>query len=187
MSRYTKVKILKKIFVVMVMLAISAFQQQKGPSAEHKIKAIFLFNFAQFVVWPEEAFSSPQAPIIIGILGDDPFGSYLNETVKGEKVGTHPLTVKRFSKAEEATESHILFINTSRSDKLSEILPMLKGHHILTVGDTPGFAKTGGIIRFVSENNKIRIRINLDVAKQEELSISSKLLRLAEITSSASN
>jgi hypothetical protein len=58
----------------------------------------------------------------------------------------------------------------------------LKGRSILTVGDTEGFAEDGGIIRFVTEKNRIRFRINVDAAEAAHLVISSKLLRLAEAT-----
>lgn len=55
-------------------------EKLRGP--EYQVKAVFLFNFAQFVTWPSQP---ADAPLVIGILGDDPFGSYLDETVRGEK------------------------------------------------------------------------------------------------------
>jgi len=156
-------------------------QVQPLPSKEYSVKAVFLFNFAQFVEWPSEAFPSGQTPLIIGILGDDPFGTYLDETVRGEKVNNRPLVVRRFHRVDEITTCHVLFISRSELTRLGQILGDLKGRNVLTVGDANNFALEGGVIQLVTEKNKIRMRINLDAAKAADLRISSKLLRPAEI------
>ena len=117
-------------------------------SRETAIKAVFLFNFAQFVDWPPSAFPSPDSPFVIGVLGDDPFGAFLDATVKGEKVKGHPLLVRRFHQVDEATGCHILFISASESDRFEHDFSALKDRAILTVGDAEGFAQRGGIIRF---------------------------------------
>src|ERR1700758_4217756 len=66
------------------------------PTPEYQVKAVFLFNLAQFVDWPSKAFADPAAPLIIGVLGEDPFGSYLDETLRGETVRNHPLVLQRY-------------------------------------------------------------------------------------------
>jgi hypothetical protein len=154
---------------------------QTPTSAEYKVKAVFLFNFAQFVEWPANAFRDAQAPLVIGVLGEDPFGTYLDEAVKGEKIGTRPLVVRRFSRVGDITDCHILFISRSESAQLDKIIAGLKGRSLLTVGDTDTFIRKGGVVRFVTENNKIRLRINVEAAKASDLTISSKLLRPATI------
>jgi len=156
-------------------------QGQALPSKEYSVKALFVCNFAQFDQWPRDAFPSGQSPLVIGILGDDPFGAYLDETVRGEKVNNHPLVVRRFRRVEDITMCHVLFISRSEMSRLEQILNGLKGRNVLTVGDANGFAVEGGVIQFVTEKNKIRMRINLGAAKAAELTISSKLLRPAEI------
>jgi hypothetical protein len=150
-------------------------------SREYEIKTVFLFNFAQFVDWPPEAFASPQAPLIIGVLGDDPFDGYLDETVRGEKVNNRPFVVQRYHRVEDIDVCHVLFIGRTGPRQLAHIMAALKGRSILTVGDMEGFAQDGGIIRFVTENHRIRFRIDVDTAQAAHLIISSKLLRLAEI------
>lgn len=145
------------------------------------MKAAFLFNFAQFVEWPTNAFSNPQTPLVIGIIGDDPFGATLDEIVRGENVNGHPLVIQRFRQVEEIKTCHILFINSSEKNRAMEIIGQLKGRSVLTVGDTEGFATNGGMIRFVTEKNKIRFRVNLEAAKAANLTISSKLLKAAGI------
>jgi hypothetical protein len=148
---------------------------------EYEVKAAFLYNFVQFVEWPADAFSDAQSPVVIGILGDDPFGASLDDIVRDEKVNNRPLVIRHYQRVEDIKDCQILFISQSENRRLEEILAGLKDRSILTVGDTDGFARRGGMIRFVTENNKIRFRINVKAAKTANLTISSKLLRLAEI------
>lgn len=150
------------------------------PSKEYQVKAVFLFNFTQFVEWPTDSFQDPTSPLVICIIGEDPFGSYLEKIIDGEKVAQHPLTIKHVSSIEEIKDSHILFINTT-GNQMKEILSSVKGQHILTVSDANNFAKNGGVIRMYTEERKIKIRINLTAAKANQLTISSKLLRIADI------
>ncbi|MBV9986939.1 MAG: YfiR family protein [Chitinophagaceae bacterium] len=166
--------------VAAFMLVAGAPDAQAQASREGAIKAVFLFNFSQFVEWPQQTFSSPSAPFVIGILGDDPFGPYLDETIEGEKVNGHKLVVQRFRDVKDIKSCHILFINQRDAD-YRDLLGALAGHNILTVSDGRGFTRSGGMVRFSTENNKIKLEINPDAAKQEGLVISSKLLRIATI------
>src|SRR5712664_2499243 len=120
---------------------------QTPASPEYQLKAVFLFNFAQFVEWPPTAFPEAQTPLVIGVLGEDPFGPYLDETVRGEKVNNRPLVVQRFRRGAEIRTCHVLFISRSESDRLEQILTSLRGRSILTVGDFEDFALRGGMIQ----------------------------------------
>lgn len=157
------------------------FSAETVSPLEYQLKAVFLFNFAQFVDWPPEAFPEAQTPLVIGVLGQDPFGTYLDETVRGEKVNHRPLAVQRYRRAEDVKACHILFISRSESNLLEQTVATLNNRSILTVSDAEGFARRGVMIRFVTEKNKIRLKINVEAAKAAHLTISSKLLRPAEI------
>jgi len=146
-----------------------------------QVEAVFLFNFTQFVDWPPQAFAGPSSPIVIGVLGSDPFGASLDEVVRGETVNGHPLVVHRAQHIEELADSQILFISRSERARLASILAALKGRNILTVSDLEGFASEGGMIRFVLMENKVRLRVNLEATKAAGLTLSSKLLRVAQI------
>ncbi|MFI5141042.1 MAG: YfiR family protein [Bacteroidia bacterium] len=148
---------------------------------EYQVKAAFLFNFSQFVEWPSQTFSNPESRAVIGVLGKDPFGTYLEETIVGETINKHPLVIQHFNNVDEITNCQILFINISDKKELRLILEKLKGRNILTVSDANGFAKLGGMVRFYINDDKINIQINHEAAKEENLVISSKLLKLAEI------
>ena len=147
------------------------------PSAEYKLKAVFLFNFAQFVEWPARAFPEPTAPLVIGVLGDDPFGAYLDDLVNDEKIGDRPLIVRRYKRTEDIAECHIVFICRSEAKDLGKIVTRLKDRSLLTVSDADTFTRQGGMVRFALENGKIRLRINVEAAKACDLTISSKILR----------
>ena len=146
-----------------------------------QVEAVFLFNFSQFVDWPAQAFPQPDSPIVIGVLGSDPFDGTLDEVVRGEMVKGRPLLVRRFQRVEQLTDCHILFISRSERPRLEPIVQMLKGRSILTVSDLDEFATQGGVIGFVLTDNKIRLRVNLQAAKEAGLTLSSKLLRPAQI------
>jgi hypothetical protein len=154
---------------------------QSSPDPEYQLKAVFLFNFAQFVEWPASAFPGPATPLVIGVLGEDPFGPYLDETVRGETVNDRPLVVRRYRSVEEITTCHILFISRREERRLKGILDSLRGRSVLTVSDADRFATRGGMIRFVTDHHRIRFRINLEAARAASLTLSSKLLRPAEI------
>ncbi len=177
MSRNT---LLKNAGVLIICLFTSISIAQNSSSNAEKIKAVFIFNFTQFVDWPSSSFSSPEAPFIIGIAGKNLFGSYLEETVMGEKVGTHPIIIKYFDEEKEITNCHILYINYSDDRRIKELLSFIVTHEILSVSDAPNFNKLGGIVRFYTEQNKIRLQINTNAAKTAQLNISSKLLSVAK-------
>jgi hypothetical protein len=148
---------------------------------EYQVEAVFVFNFAHFVEWPPQEFASPTEPFIIGILGSDPFGGRLDEAVRGEQINGHPLAIRRYRNTADIEHCQILFIDRSESARLEQILAALIGRSMLTVSEAEGAAERGIMIQFATENNRIRLRINVESARAAGLTISSKLLRPAEI------
>jgi len=148
---------------------------------EYQIKAVFLYNFVQFVEWPASVFAEPELPFVIGVLGDNPFGDALHEVVSGETVGARSIEVRYYERIADIDTCHILFISQSEVGHLSTILTALGKRPILTVGDTAEFARRGGMIRFIKEQNRIRLRINIQATKDAGLVVSSKLLRAADL------
>lgn len=167
--------------VVLGLVAASASLRGQRKFDEREIKATFLFNFAQFVEWPAASFADPQAPLVIGVLGDDPFDAVLDAVVRGEVIKNRPLVVTRFRRVEDIATCQVLFVSPSEAPRYPRISEALQGRAILTVGDTDGFVTSGGMIRFITDKNHVRLRINLDVARAAGLTISSQLLRAAEV------
>jgi hypothetical protein len=154
---------------------------QGRPAGEYQVKAVFLYHFAQFVQWPPESFPDKDSPLVLGILGRDPFDSHLEEVVRGETIGSRPLQVARFDRVEQVGNCHLLFISASETPRLEAILAALRNRRILTVGESEGFCRMGGMVAFLTRGGKIRLRINLEALQAAGLAMSSKLLRLAEI------
>ena len=149
--------------------------------SEYQVKAAFLYNFARFVEWPADAFPDARTPILLGILGDDPFGGALEQTVKGKTVNGRELVLRRLTRVEDLKGFHMLFVSSSEARHLPQILESLRGKCVLTVGETEGFAQAGGVINFTLEENKVHFEINLNTAERAHLKISSKLLALAKV------
>jgi hypothetical protein len=165
---------------LLLIISITCFSQPKV-SREYHIKAVFLYHFAMFVEWPASSLGSAETPFVIGILGDDPFRSVIDETVSGEKIKGHPIIIQRYKNVHEVKNCHILYISAREAPKLNEILFAIKNRHILTVSDMANFTGVGGIIRFMTRDNKIRLQINSAAAKAADLTISSKLLNVADV------
>ena len=167
------------MFIFFILVSGQSANAQRA--AEYQVKAVFLFNFTRFVDWPATSFENANSPFVIGILGNDPFGNYIDEAVNGESTGQHPIIIKRYKTIKDIDNCHILFISSSEIEQIKPMLVELKERKILTVSDATNFASLGGIIGFFMENNKIRMQINTDAAKAASLSISSKLLSVAKI------
>jgi len=176
--------LLKRLATIMLLL-FAAPLLRAAALQEYQVKAVFLFNFTQFVDWPPATFADSSDPIVICVLGEDPFGRYLDDAVRGERVASRALSVRRIERAEEAAHCQILFISQSESARLDTILQHARGSRALTVSDARGFGERGGMVGFVTEDNRVRLRINLEAARAAGLTISSKLLRVAELVGAA--
>jgi hypothetical protein len=153
-----------------------------GQVDEYQMKAAFLYNFAKFVEWPPHALKNPNESVVICVLGEDPFGKLLDDTVQGKTIEGHPLQLRRITETNQATGCHVVFVSVSERRRLSAILGALSATGVLTVGETEGFAALGGIINFKLENERrVRFEVNLNAAREANLKLSSKLLSLALI------
>jgi YfiR/HmsC-like len=174
-----------RIFIALMLLAPGrAFlraQTNSERAGEYQVKAAFLYNFAKFVEWPPDALPNEHSPIVIGILGEDPFGRVLDQAVLGKNINGHELQIARAKSLEELKGCQIIFISSSERKRLLEILATLRGADVLTVGEAEGFAPSGGIIQLVLRDNRVRLMVNVEAAERARLKISSKLLALAEI------
>jgi hypothetical protein len=151
------------------------------PSGEYQVKAVFLFNFVQFVEWPASAHASSSSPIVIGIAGEDPFRGVLDDTVRGEKVNGRALEVRRLAGNQDWAGCHLLFIGRSEKERAVELVRELQGQPVLCVGEMEGFAERGGVVNFFMADRKVRFEVNPRAAAQQGLKISSRLLQLGRV------
>lgn len=138
---------------------------------EYQVKAAFLFNFLKFVEWPPAA---PDAPWVIGVLGHDPFGETLEWTVRGKFVNGRKVAVRRYNKASDVKDCNILFLGRDYDERSG--IPTQPG--LLTVGESSGFLKAGGIVSFYIEENRVRFEIRPESARAAGLRVSPQLLKL---------
>jgi hypothetical protein len=148
-------------------------------SSEYLLKAAYLYNFAMFVEWPSDAFRTPDQPIVIGILGTDPFGPALDQIVENKRIRNRRIVIERLHAAQDPKHCHILFITAAEGTRAGEIALQLQGRPVLVVDDGITGRRRGSAVDFVVENNKVGFAINIDVVKRHRLTISSKMLGVA--------
>jgi len=168
------------VVVAVVAGGFAAGTSQTPTALEYEIKAVFLMNFARYVEWPAQ---SPQAdvkrPIVVGVLGRDPFGTTLDEALRDRTVQGRPLVARRYRKPEEIDLCHVLFVSPSADGREPGVLKIMEKSAVLTVTDE-GRAGTGeGIIHFSMEGQKVRFAVDLQAAQRSGLRISSQLLKIA--------
>ena len=144
---------------------------------EYRLKAAVLYNLTKFVEWPDESFPAATSPFVICILGIDPFGTALDESLPSRPGGGRAVVARRIADVE--TGCHILFIADSEVRRLPSILDKLRGASVLTVGEVTGFVDRGGVIGLVTEDDRVRFEINADAAAKARLKISARLMTLA--------
>lgn len=172
-----------KTIAATISLALLLAPHQIAAPAQsvYALKAAFLYNLCRFVDWPDSAFASPNEPLIIGIAGDDPFGSLLSETIKGKKYNSRPIRIDHFRAPGEIKHCHLLFISRANARRFHPILAAVAGKSVLTVSETEDFLTRGGMIALTTEQNSVHLRINRAALQAANLIVSSKLFRVAEI------
>jgi hypothetical protein len=146
---------------------------------EYEVKAAWLLNFARFIDWPSDAFASPADPIVVGVVGKDPFGPHLERTFAGKNVKGRTLAIKRLAADQDLKGCHILFLSSSEKKRHREILEKLKNAPVLTVGEADELLDQGGVISFVRKEGTVRFAINLNAAQRAQLKASANLLKVA--------
>ena len=160
----------------------SASLHAAAPS-EYALKSVFLYNFCRFIDWPSTAFASPDEPLTIGIVGQDPFGPLLNEAIAGETYHGRPIRIEHYRNAREIRRCQLLFVSRSEAGQIGEILAAVAGKNVVTVGETEAFLERGGMIALTADQNRVRLRINPVTLRTAAVDVSSKLLRVAETKS----
>jgi hypothetical protein len=144
------------------------------------VKAAFLFHFAQFVDWPAETFKDASSPLTYCTEGEDPFRGALEASLSGKMINGRAARVVHIKQGEEIVGCQVLFVGLSQKRLVSATVESVGASPILTVGETENFAKEGGMIGFLLEENKVRFEINLEAAERAKLKISARLLALAK-------
>ncbi len=154
-------------------------QAQSEKPSEYNVKAVYLFNFANFVTWPELDRVDSTVPFRIGVLGINPFGDALEGVIEGENVDGHPIVIEVADSADKLNSCQIVYMSETGHSQLETILGQFADNQILTVGEAEGFIELGGVVGFVTGDKRIQFELNMVVARAVGLDISSRLQRVA--------
>jgi len=172
---------LVKHLVAYFLIGLGALCLGQASADEYRVKAAYVYNFAKFVEWPSDTSTAVGEPLTIAVLGQDPFGSILDQTVADKTVRGRRLLIRRAATIQEALQCQIVFIPPSEEYRLGDVIRAAEGKSVLTIGESSQFARRGGIIGLRIEENKIRFDVNVQAAERARLVLSSQLLKLAHI------
>lgn len=184
--------------VVSVFVMIAGFAPARAAAAsssiEYQVKAGFLFNFAKFVEWPPAALS-PTADLRLGIIAPDEIYAVIDKALSGKSVGEHRLVIERISASQVtsgASLPNIIFVHQEtfrqRQDlgyTQQDLSALAASQSVLLVGESAGFATSGGMIGFVQRGENLRFQVNLADAQRAGLKLSARLSGLAEIVNTS--
>ncbi len=156
-------------------------QGQEAHFHEYQVKAVFLLHFTYFVKWPASHFATSNSPLRLCVLGANPFQGKLEAALAEETVEGRAIQVHYLRQPLEARQCELVFLTTSAFSLLPTLLKAVQHHAVLTVGESPGFAKQGGMIGLYSEKQAIKFEINRQAAQQAHIKLHYKLLKLARI------
>lgn len=147
---------------------------------EYEVKAAMLMSMTRYVTWPATAYGSSDAPFVVAVIGEDPFGDHLDAAFRGQSVEGHRVVVRRLLWGQSLNGCHLVFLARADSKYAPKLLAATRGKPVLTVSDSDAFAAAGGIIGLRTRSGRIEMEVNLLSAKASETVVSSKLLMLAK-------
>ena len=165
--------------VALASLALIPASAAQTPSLEYAIKATFLYKFVPFVEWPAGAFETPQSPVVICVLGNDPVAALIDSAIADQRVEQRALTVRHLDAVRRDSGCHLLYVAASNAESAEQAIASVRGTPVLTVTDSARVAGPAGIITFEIVENRVGFDIDDAAAAQNGLTISSKLLSLA--------
>jgi hypothetical protein len=162
-------------------LAASAQDRPAVREAEQQVRAQFVYNFANFVEWPDDAFATATAPIKICLFGEVDFAPYLY-SFSGTRIGDRPLSVQKADEIEQIRAGcHILYVGQDERVRLPTFWQEIQYIYVLSIGDRQGFADKGGIINILRTRDRVQFDVNIENALLNGLFLDSDLLALARV------
>jgi YfiR/HmsC-like len=166
-------------FLVALLLFHLAVGAHAQSSRVDQLKAAFVYNFTKFIEWPPQSFAGANAAIVIGVLGDSSMAAVLTDVVRDRKVNGRPVVVRTIQSADDAASAHVLFVSATEISRWSQMQMAVETRPVVTVGESPSFARSGGTINFVVQDDKLRFEINMTAAERSGVKISAQLQKLA--------
>jgi YfiR/HmsC-like len=172
---------MRAFFLAAFMLPLGLLADGQVGLSEQELKAAALNQVVHFARWPADVFPDASSPLVIGIYGEDPFGSLMDDLVQGETASGHPIKIVRCFTLDAASACHVVFVRSNDKRMADRVIRLLGTRSILTVCDDESVTEGGAIVGLTVRNNRIHLLVNLEAARRAKVTLSSKLLRLAEI------
>jgi len=172
---------LGRVLLALALAAVSLGALRADGVDEYELKAAFLGKFVKYVTWPAERLGAKREPVVIAVLGRDPFGRKLDEALEGLRLDGRPVQVRRLETLKDVPAAHLLFVPQRESEHLGEVLAATRAAGVLVVGESPAFAASGGVIGFYLDKEKLRFEVNLEAARRANVRLSADLLKVARI------
>jgi hypothetical protein len=174
---------LRLIFLSCILLATSSLPAQV--TREQELKAVFLWRLTQFTQWPADAFEHAESPIVLCVFGDSTLADAVTAAVRGETAQGRKLAVQPLGRSDQLKTCHVLYIGDPFARQIKEVAAAVRGKSILTVSDVEDFTLAHrGMIRFLTERNRIKLRINVKAVTAARLVLDPRLLRASEVVES---
>ncbi|MDM8536958.1 YfiR family protein [Desulfobacterales bacterium HSG17] len=179
-----RVNLYSRILCFIILILMFFFPVHKSVFAddtlkEYSVKAAFTLNFARYAKWPDGSFAEKSSPCLLQVVGDRSIEQVF-QTVSGEKIGSRKLMVNLGDNSHDTGIFHMIFICRSvNPSDVSQILASVKGKPVLTIGEKKEFIKQGGMINFFTKNERLYFEVNMDILRQQNVKLSSRLLKLA--------
>jgi hypothetical protein len=157
-----------------------ASAQPRAPATERGVKAAFLYKFLDYVEWPPGAFTRPDQPIVVGVLGADDLQAELADAVRGRTVGDRPVDVRRVRPGEGLAGLNVLFVGAAEHARIGSIARSAQGRGLLIVSESDDALDAGGTINFVVQDGRVRFEVALAAAERAGIKLSSRLLAVAQ-------
>lgn len=168
-----------RVAAALLVIVPARIEAQAGDDLEYRVKAAYLLNFTRYVEWPARAFASAGEPINVCVLGSNPFGATLAQTLEGRQSHRRPLAMRQVERLSDARECHVVFMSHAEWRRRPDALAALRSRGVLTVGESAEFAEAGGVLSFVPVEQTVRFAVNLAARDEAGLRISSRMLALA--------
>ena len=170
-----------RLAVIAALLIAAIPCRADGPTREYLIKAAFVYNFTQFVEWPDSAFPSRDAAFVVATVGPDPFNGALESAMSGKTAADRNVQVVHYDTLSDVGQCQVLFVPAALDPSLKSLFDTLGNRPVLTVGETDAFDPAGGCMRFFLEDNRMRFEVSPDAISAAGLKVSAKLMKLARI------
>ena len=162
-------------------IAEAASSNSTGSDREYQLKAAFLYNFIRYTSWPDKAFDKDDDPIVLTIIGTDPFGKQIDDLFSGKKLHDRSIVIRRVKKVPTKVDAHVVYVSGLQKQELVKVQELYHKRPTLVIGEAPEVIKSGAQCNFYIEGGKVRFEVNTDNLELAQLKISSQLLKLARI------